>query len=137
MGKGGPLGREVAQLVIDDDFTAKLMNDMSPELLDFIKTKVNSFVKWDMVRFFHENPNTADTVDSIALYAGRNVAVVEPELRELVESGVLTSRRLNQMTIYSLSAEKIVRRLVNEFIAACDDRNFRVKAVYHIIRGMR
>ena len=124
-------------MVIDDDFTAKLMNDMSPELLDFIKTKVNSFVKWDMVRFFHENPNTADTVDSIALYAGRNVAVVEPELRELVESGVLTSRRLNQMTIYSLCTEQTVRRLVNEFIAACDDRNFRVKAVYHIIRGMR
>jgi hypothetical protein len=127
----------VAELVMEDDFTAKLMNDMSPELLDFIKTKVNSFVKWDMVRFFHENPNTADTVDSIALYAGRNVAVVEPELRELVESGVLTSRWLNQMTIYSLSTDQSVRRLVNEFIAACDDRNFRVKAVYHIIRGMR
>jgi hypothetical protein len=25
---------------------------------------------------------------------------------------------------------------VDEFILACEDRHFRVKAVYHIIRGM-
>ena len=63
-----------------DDFTARLMDDMDPVLLDFVKTKVNSFVKWDLVRFFHENPHTADTVENIAKYAGRNVAAVEPEL---------------------------------------------------------
>lgn len=124
-------------MVVDDDFTAKLMNDMPPELLEFLKTKVNSFVKWDMIRFFHENPNTADTVDNIARYAGRGVVVVEPELREMVESGLLTARQLNQMTVYSLTADEEMRHLVSEFITACDDRNFRVKAVYHIIRGMR
>jgi hypothetical protein len=124
-------------LVIDDDFTAKLMNDMPPELLSFLKTKVNSFVKWDMVRFFYENPNIADTVDNIARYAGRGIAVVEPELHEMVESGILTARQLNQMTVYSLSPDERMRHLVSEFIAACNDRNFRVKAVYHIIRGMR
>ena len=41
-----------------DDFTARLMNDMDPALLDFVKVKVNSFIKWDLVRFFYENPNT-------------------------------------------------------------------------------
>ena len=70
-----------------DDFTARLMDDMDPILLDFVKNKVNSFIKWDLVRFFHENPHTADTVENIAKYAGRNVTAVEPELEELVDSG--------------------------------------------------
>ena len=41
-----------------NDLAARLMGDMAPQLLEFLKTKVNSFVKWDLVRFFHENPNT-------------------------------------------------------------------------------
>ena len=120
-----------------DDFTARLMDDMDPVLLDFVKTKVNSFVKWDLVRFFHENPHTADTVDNIAKYAGRNVAAVEPELNELVASGIMQETTLGDTSIYSLVSDEEMRNLVDRFITACEDRHFRVKAVYHIIRGMR
>ena len=48
-----------------EDFTTRLMNDMDPPLLDLVKTKVNSFIKWDLVRFLRENPNTADTAENI------------------------------------------------------------------------
>lgn len=120
-----------------DDFTARLMDDMDPVLLDFVKTKVNSFVKWDLVRFFHENPHTADTVDNIAKYAGRNVAAVEPELNELVDGGIMQETTLGDTSIYSLVSDEEMRNLVDRFITACEDRHFRVKAVYHIIRGMR
>ena len=120
-----------------DDFTARLMNDMDPQLLDFIKAKVNSFIKWDLVRFFYENPNTADTVENIAKYAGRNATAVKPELENLVESGVMEKREMEGTFIYSLAANQQMRDLVDRFILACEDRHFRVKAVYHIIRGMR
>ncbi len=110
---------------------------MDPDLLDFVKTKVNTFIKWDLVRFFHENPNTADTVENIARYAGRNVAAVEPELQELVESGIMEIRYLDEIPVYSLTTDESMRRIVEDFIKACEDRHFRVKAVYHIIRGMR
>ena len=120
-----------------DDFTARLMNDMDPALLDFVKAKVNSFIKWDLVRFFYENPNTADTVENIAKYAGRNAAAVEPELGEMVESGVMQKREVEGTVIYSPAENEDMRELVDQFILACDDRHFRVKAVYHIIRGMR
>jgi len=120
-----------------DDFTARLMDDMDPVLLDFVKTKVNSFIKWDLVRFFHENPHTADTVDNIAKYAGRNVSAVEPELEELVESGIMKKSNLGDKFIYSLETDDAMQALVDKFILACEDRHFRVKAVYHIIRGMR
>jgi hypothetical protein len=121
----------------NDDFTTRLMDDMDPTLLDFVKKKVNSFIKWDLVRFFYENPHTADTVENIAKYAGRNAEAVRPELEDLVESGIMQKKVLNNTPIYSLSTDETMRSLVDKFILACEDRHFRVKAVYHIIRGMR
>ncbi len=120
-----------------DDFTTRLMNDMDPALLDFVKAKVNSFIKWDLVRFFYENPHTADTVENIAKYAGRNAAAVKPELEEMAESGVMEKRDVEGIQIYSLAENEHIRELIDRFILACEDRHFRVKAVYHIIRGMR
>jgi len=124
-------------VIPSDDFTAKLMDDMDARLLDFIKNKVNSFIKWDLVRFFYENPNTTDSVENIAKYAGRNTAAVQSELEELVESGVMEMQLVESLPVYSLASDEDMRRLVDEFILACEDRHFRVKAVYHIIRGMR
>ncbi len=120
----------------EDDFTARLMDDMDPELLDFIKTKINSFVKWDLVRFFHENPHTADSVENIARYAGRNATAVKPELEELVKSGIMKKAMLGETAVFSLKEDEHMHALVDQFILASEDRHFRVKAVYHIIRGM-
>ncbi len=124
-------------VIQSDDFTAKLMDDMDARLLDFIKTKVNSFIKWDLVRFFYENPNTTDSVENIAKYAGRNTAAVQSELEDLVESGVMAVQLVDGLPVYSLASDEKMRQLVEKFILACEDRHFRVKAVYHIIRGMR
>ena len=120
-----------------DDFTAKLMDDMDARLLDFIKTKVNSFIKWDLVRFFYENPSTTDSVENIAKYAGRNTTAVQTELEELVESGVIEMQLIEDLPVYALASDEEMRQLIERFILACEDRHFRVKAVYHIIRGMR
>ena len=124
-------------MAIGEDFTAKLMNDMDPALLDFVKHMVNTFIKWDLVRFFYENPSTADSAENIARYVGRNVHSVEPELDELAESGIMSKHMLDQILVYSLTSDAESHQLVERFIQACEDRHFRVKAVYHIIRGMR
>jgi hypothetical protein len=120
-----------------NDLAARLMGDMAPQLLEFLKNKVNTFVKWDLVRFFHENPNTTDTAENIARYAGRDMATIEVEMDELVGAGVLSRQRIGDLTVYSLIEDPAMRSLVDQFILACDDRQFRVKAIYHIIRGMR
>ena len=130
-------GKEAGDLATSEDFTAKLMDDMDPALLDFVKNQVNSFIKWDLVRFFHENPNTTDTAENIARYAGRHVDAVQPELEELVKSEVMQKRVLDQTSVYALIKDEKVRRLVDQLIQACEDRHFRVKAVYHIIKNLR
>ena len=120
-----------------EDFTTRLMNDMDPPLLDLVKTKVNSFIKWDLVRFLRENPNTADTAENIAKYVGRNAATVEPELRELVESQIMEVKSVEGLPVYTLTTDTATRDLIDRFIAECEDRHFRVKVIYHIVRGMR
>jgi hypothetical protein len=124
-------------LATNSDFVGRLMEDMDPELLSFVRTKVNSFVKLDLVRLFHENPTIADTVENIARYSGRNVSVVEPELKELVESGVLQRRTVDSdTTIYSLVEDPDTRLLIDQFNLACEDRHFRVKVIYIITREL-
>jgi hypothetical protein len=119
------------------DMTSRLMDDMDPEMLDFLHDKVNSFVKWDLVRFFHDNPHAADTADSIARYTGRDVRTIADELVGLVTVGVLEQTELSGQRIYMLTADQAMRDLISDFVRACDDRMFRVKAIYHVIRGMR
>jgi predicted transcriptional regulator len=119
------------------DFATSLMDDMEPRLLELIQTRINSFIKWDLVRFFHDNPHTTDTADSIARYTGRDVRTVEPELLQLSRDGVLDMEDLTGMRVYTLTADPEVRELIRNFIQACDDRQFRVKAIYHVIRSLR
>jgi len=45
--------------------------------------------------------------------------------------------RLGEMTVYSLAPDRHTRELLARFVRASDDRQFRVKAIYHIIRGTR
>ena len=119
------------------DLTGRLMADMDPQLLEFLQTKVNSFVKWDLVRFFHDNPHTTDTAENIARYAGRSVETIRAELVELAQGGVLEENQLGDMTIYSLAPDRQIRELLDQFVKASDDRQFRIKVIYHIIRGTR
>ena len=116
---------------------SQLMDDMEPVLLDFLQTKVNSFVKWDLVRFFNDNPHAADTAHNIARYIGRDEQMVETELSALVEAEVLQSSHVRGVQIYAMTTAPEIKAMVNQFVAACSDRQFRVKAIYHVIRAMR
>jgi hypothetical protein len=119
------------------DMASQLMDDMDPTLLDFLREKVNSFIKWDLVRFFHDNPHAADTAESIARFTGRDVRTIEDELAGLVDASVLQQREVSGVKIYTLAQEPAMQERIRQFVLACDDRQFRVKAIYHVIRGMR
>lgn len=116
-------------------FVTRLMDDLEPTLLDFIKTNVNSFIKWDLLRFFYKNRDTIDTAENIARYSGRNVAVITKELEDLVNSGIMVKKGLNGVSTYSLESDEITWALVSQFVSACEDRDIRIKVVYHIVRA--
>ncbi|MBL8118279.1 MAG: hypothetical protein J0L63_14085 [Anaerolineae bacterium] len=112
-------------------------DDISPELLKFIQEKVNNFVKWDLVRFFHDNPYAANTAQDIARYTGRDEFAIIDELAQLAAAGVLSLKIVSDQKIYSLALDADMRELINNFVRACDDRIFRVRVIYHVIRSMR
>lgn len=102
----------------------------------FLRHKVNSFIKWDLVRFFHDNPHTVDTAESIANVVGRNANTVLSELDGLVKAEILLKETVSGQGIYRLSTDSDMRQLVRDFVSACHDSEFRVKAINQVIHGM-
>jgi hypothetical protein len=123
--------------MIQEDYDSGLMDDMDPHLRDFLKNRVNSFIKWDLVRFFHDNPHAADTAENIARYISRDGRTIEDELLSLASAGVLLQRELSGTKVYSLATDPEMRSLLSQFVVACNDREFRVKAIHYVIRGMQ
>ena len=110
--------------------------EMSAVWKQFLQTKVNSFIKWDLVRFFHDNPHTTDTAENIAQVVGRDAKIVLRELDGLVKSEILLTESVSGQRIYRLSDSEATRQQIREFVAACHNREFRVKAINYVINGM-
>lgn len=111
--------------------------DLDKTWMEFLQKKVNSFIKWDLVRFFHDNPHTADTAEQIARYTGRDVRTVKRELTDLVKVNVLQAEEISNVKIYRLTDDQVMRDLITRFVEACHDRAFRVEAIHHVIQGMQ
>lgn len=108
---------------------------MNPHLLSFLREKVNTFTKWDLVRFFHDNPHAAELGPSIARYIGRETAEVQRELTNLVKAQVLQVKTVSDVQVYRLVDDAETRGLIHEFVSACDDPEFRVKAIHEVIEN--
>jgi len=106
--------------------------NLDDKIQRFLENKVNSFVKWDLVRFFHDNPHTRDTAENIANYIGRDVPTIAQELNELVAVKVLRADTVSGQQIFELSNDKATRETIHRFMEACHDREFRVKAIHHV-----
>jgi hypothetical protein len=117
--------------------TSDVVNaEMNATWKKFLQTKVNSFIKWDLVRFFHDNPHTADTAENIAQFVGRDAKTIQRELDGLVKVDVLLTASVSGQRIYRLSDADDIRKVIRDFVAACHSREFRVKAIDHVMHGM-
>lgn len=121
----------------DDTLSGLLMNDMPPELLRFVKETVDSFVKFDLLRFFQENQFTYESVETMAHLINHDQNAIGVALEELAAQGILEGTAVGDAKLYSLSKSPPIRRLVQDFVTACEEKEFRVKLIFHIIRRMR
>lgn len=119
-----------------DELPDHLMNAMDPRLLDLVRTRLTSFVQWDLVRFFNEHPQITDTAENIARYTGRDLRVVELELMKLARQNIVEAEMLTGLRVYTLSDDPAVRRLIADFIEACRDPRFCIRATYHVIANL-
>ena len=118
-----------------DNRANALPSDLDAELLAFIRTRANTFIKWDLIRFFYDNPHIVEPVERIAAFVGKDAAAIQVDLTVLAEAGVLAVSGSEDAPVYGLVADEHMQALIARFYHACTDRTFRVKAMYHVIRA--
>ncbi|MBN1641859.1 MAG: winged helix-turn-helix transcriptional regulator [Anaerolineae bacterium] len=111
------------------------MEEMDPRVLEFIKSHITTFPRWDIIRFLHENPGTQDTAENLARYVGRAPQVIAHEARKLESEGIFESETQQTHTVYRLAEDPELRQLIAALVEAYRDRTFRMKLVYHILRA--
>ena len=119
-----------------DGFIDSLPEELPEDLLGFVLGRVNSFVKWDILRFLKENAGVADTYAGIARYVGRSPDVVESQLQEMAGDGLLSISILNGQELYSLTGDSRTLDLIDRFHRGCLNRQFRLRVVYHVAKSM-
>ncbi len=76
--------------------------DKGPSKADLIEKLIGSETKAELLMFFHENPESTDTVEGIANKIHRNPKEIDGDVSDLVELGLLKEVRtvsLNKATL--------------------------------------
>jgi hypothetical protein len=110
---------------------------LEPRLLHLLQTHLDTFIKWDIVRHFHEQPHLTHTAAQLARVLGRDERVIVPELLQLTRTGLLNAEEMADTRVFTYTDNLDTRALVADFFSACQDRRFRVQAICHVIRGLR
>ncbi len=63
---------------------------------------LSSEVKGDLLSLFHRNPGLIDTMEGVALRVGRRGEAIEDDVVELIELGLLKSKRIGDQKILTL-----------------------------------
>jgi hypothetical protein len=111
------------------------LESIDPELAEFIKAKINSFIRWDILKLLYSNPHTVDTAERLARQCGRPVESVIRELEGMVRDGLLEMHLVAGIPVYSLPKNASTRQLIEKFLEACRNRQVRVRVVYHILKS--
>lgn len=112
-----------------------VMEDMDDDLLGLLKDGLDSFIKWDVIKFFYLHPNAIYPARDLAHQMNRDAASLETELNELAAAGIIDCCQGDPQPMFSRAKDPAACRLVEKFMRACEDRYFRMKVVYHILRA--
>ena len=112
------------------------LDDVAPEILEFVDQYIDQFVCWDILTYFHENPDVERKADGIALDIGRRESVIQPILSTLVEKGVLAiDAEEAEEPRYTYAASAEFRKKMDDFLAAARDRTNRLAIVGRVLQN--
>jgi hypothetical protein len=98
---------------------------LGPTVTQFVERHVRSLLAWDILVFFHRNPDTRLDAHGLASRLGRRVEEVEPEIDSLCAGHIL--QRAGDVIEYEPTPE--LRAQVGEFVDACQDRGRRLALI--------
>ncbi len=112
------------------------MEEVEEEIKTFIENSINTFIKWDVIKFFGNNPATYDTAENIARNIGREEKLVKIEIETLARCGLLEETKGKDRLIYTFSSNSDKREIVNKFLNYGQTREGRAKILYHILKRL-
>ena len=98
---------------------------LGPSVMEFVERHVSSLLAWDILVFFHRNPEAVLDSAGLASRLGRRVEEVEPEIDALCDGRILQCA--GGLIRYRPTPE--LRDEVGGFVEACQDRGRRLALI--------
>jgi hypothetical protein len=98
---------------------------LGPGVIGFVERHVKSLLAWDILVFFHRNPEAVLDVEGLASRLGRRPEEIEAEIGSLCEGGILQCA--GGLVRYAPSPQLSAQTA--EFVDACQDRGRRLALI--------
>lgn len=98
---------------------------LGPPVVDFVDRYVSSLLTWDVLVFFHRNPDAVLDLEGLASRLGRRGEELDPEIKTLCDGKILS--RAGGLIRYKPTPE--MRQTVGEFVDSCQDRGRRLALI--------
>jgi hypothetical protein len=98
---------------------------LGPAVMEFVEQHVQSLLTWDIVVFFHRNPEAVLDLDGLSSRLGRRPEELQPEIEALCEGKVLS--RTGGLIRYRPGPE--MRLTISRFVDSCGDRSRRLALI--------
>ena len=108
-----------------------LEGTLGPTVTQFVERHVRTLLAWDIVVFFHRNPDAVLDAPGLATRLGRRTDEVEPEIEGLCDGRIL--QRAGGLIRYKPS--KDLDSQIGEFVEACQDRSRRLALIALVLHG--
>lgn len=98
---------------------------LGPTVIRFVERHVGTLLAWDILVFFHRNPDAVLDSEGLASRLGRRIDEVDPEVDALCQGRILQCA--GGLIRYRPSHD--VRGDVGAFVEACQDRGKRLALI--------
>mgnify|MGYP001821772288 CR=1 FL=1 len=98
---------------------------LGPSVMQFVENNVRSLLTWDILVFFHRNPDAVLDSEGLATRLGRRVEEIEPEVDALCDGRIL--QRAGGLIRYKPTPE--MRETISKFVEACQVRGRRLALI--------
>jgi hypothetical protein len=98
---------------------------LGPAVIQFVERHVSTLLAWDIIVFFHRNPETVVDEEGLAARLGRRSDEIQPEVDALCRGGILDCER--GLIRYCPAPE--VEEQVAGFVESCQDRGRRLALI--------
>ncbi len=106
------------------------------ETLEFIQKYLTSYTKWEMLKYFAENPTAAETARSLARRLNKDARQLTQELKSLARTGIISNGQGSEDAAYTLSADEPLRAILFRIAESVKVNNrFRLLLNYHITKA--